>query len=240
MDPSIIYEDEDILVANKPPGLLAIPDRFDPNIPSLLHLLGKQQKGSLLTVHRLDRPTSGLLVFAKNKAAQSALSQQFEQRSVEKTYLALVDGKPLNSSGSIAEPIAPHPAKLGKMMVSSKGKTALTDYLVLESFGNYSLLEVNIHTGRTHQIRVHLAFLGHPLLVDPDYGHREHFYLSSLKGKRFNIKKETEEQPILSRVPLHAHQLVFTHPSSGEPCAFRCEPPKDMAALCKQLRKLSR
>ncbi len=239
MKVEILYEDEVMVVVNKPPGLLTIPDRHDPTIPSLLHGLGQLQPDGLMTVHRLDRPTSGLLVFAKTAEAHRALSQQFEARSVDKIYLALVEGKPRLAAGLIEEPIAPHPTKAGKMMVSVKGKPAKTEYVVAQSFDQASLLEVQLHTGRTHQIRLHLAHIGHPLLVDPDYGHRADFFLSSLKGRRFKLKKNTEEQPILNRVPLHAYQLAFNHPLTAERCSFQAEPPKDIVALIRQLQKLS-
>jgi len=236
---SIIYQDDDCLVVDKPAGLLSVPDRHDPTLPHLLQLLRRRSTGKILPVHRLDRGTSGLMVLAKSPEAQAALSAQFEQRTVEKIYLALVEGSPSPPQGRIEEPLAPHPAKAGKMMVSARGKRAESRYALREALSkDYSMLEVEIFTGRTHQIRVHLAYLGCPLLVDADYGNRAAFFLSSLKGRRFNLKQGTEERPLLARVPLHANQLAFRSPTDDKPLRFSVPPPKDMRATLNQLRKL--
>lgn len=234
-----IHQDDQLVVVEKPGNLLTIPDRHDPELPSLVHLLSKRLKTDLLPVHRLDRPTSGLIVFAKSTEAQRVLSRQFEQRAVKKIYLALVEGRPSNPTGTIATSIAPHPTKAGRMMVSAQGKTARTDYRVVDFFANYSLLEVEIFTGRTHQIRVHLQSIGHPLLVDPFYGNLAEFKLSSLKGRKYKLKRGTEEKPLLDRVPLHAHRLEFSHPATNESLAFVSEMPKDMRATINQLKKLA-
>ena len=234
----IVHQDDSLVVVNKPADVLSVPDRHDPELPNLRQLLGARF-GEIIPVHRLDRPTTGLIVFARTAAAHRALSLQFEARDVEKVYLALVDGVPEPEEATIDEPIAPHPAQVGRMMVSSRGKFARTDYKVLERLGNFSLVGVQIFTGRTHQIRVHLAYAGHPLLVDPFYGKRTAFKLSELKGRRYNLKKHEVERPLLARVPLHAHRLAFTHPASGEWLSFRVEPPKDMRAVTNQLRKLN-
>jgi len=235
----LLHQDEHLLVVNKPAGLLSVPDRFDPELPSLSHMLGQKVKGPILPLHRLDRPTSGLLVFAQTIEAQRELSRQFEERTVKKIYLALVEGRPRNPEALIDQAIAPHPSKLGKMMVSAKGKSAQTRYRVVDFFGGYSLLEVELLTGRTHQIRVHLAYIGHPLLVDEHYGNRPSFLLSSVKGRRYRLKKGEEERPLLSRAPLHAFRLGFTHPASGETLSFEQTMPKDMRATINQLSKLN-
>ncbi len=125
------------------------------------------------------------------------------------------------------------------MLISAKGKQAHSRYRVIDFFASYSLIEVELLTGRTHQIRVHLQSIGHPLLVDPFYGNRSEFKLSSLKGRKFNLKKGTEERPLLDRAPLHAHRLAFVHPVSGEKLTFSSEMPKDMRATINQLRKLA-
>jgi RluA family pseudouridine synthase len=232
----LVYEDEELLVVNKPADLLTVPDRHDPDLPNLKQLLG-QRYGQIIPVHRLDRPTTGLVVFARNPEAHRSMSMQFEARDVEKVYLALVDGTPEPPEGEIDEPIAPHPAKVGRMMVSNRGKFARTDYKVMEELGKFSLIGVQIFTGRTHQIRVHLAYIGHPLLVDPFYGRRSEFMLSEVKGRRYNKGKHEVERPLLSRVPLHASRLGFMHPVSGEFIRFEAELPKDMRAMVKQLGK---
>ncbi|MEL6274708.1 MAG: RluA family pseudouridine synthase [Bacteroidota bacterium] len=235
----LLYSDEHLLVVNKPAGLLSIPDRFDPELPSLSHVLGRKIQGPILPLHRLDRPTSGLITFARTTDAQRELSRQFEERSVKKIYLALVEGRPHEPEGLVDQAIAPHPSKLGKMMVSAKGKSAQTKYQVVDFFGGFSLLEIELLTGRTHQIRVHLSYIGHPLLVDEHYGNRSSFLLSTVKGRRYRLKKGEEERPLLARAPLHAAKLGFHHPVSGELLSFEREIPKDMRATINQLKKLN-
>lgn len=234
----VLHEDEHLVVVNKPADVLSVPDRHDPELPNLKHILA-ERLGLIMPVHRLDRPTTGVLVFARTAEAHRALSMQFEARDVEKVYLALVDGTPDPAEGEIDAPIAPNLGKVGQMMVSNRGgKVARTDYKVMEELGKFSLVGVQIFTGRTHQIRVHLAYIGYPLIVDPFYGKRSEFMLSELKGRRYNKGKHEVERPLLSRVPLHASKLGFTHPATGEFMRFDAELPKDMRAMVKQLGKL--
>ena len=234
----VLHEDEHLLVVDKPADVLTVPDRHDPEAPNLKQLLSDRY-GTIIPVHRLDKPTTGALVFARNAEAHRGLSMQFEARDVEKVYLALVDGVPDPAEGEIDEPIAPHPSKVGRMMVSNRdGKFARTDYKVMEAFGKFSLVGLQIFTGRTHQIRVHLAYLGHPLLVDPFYGKRTEFLLSEIKGRRYNKAKHAEERPLLARVPLHASRLGFTHPITEQWMHYEVDLPKDMRAMVYQLSKL--
>ena len=234
----ILFQDDHLIVVDKPADVLSVPDRHDPDLPNLKHLLAARF-GTIMPVHRLDRPTTGVLVFARTPEAHRGLSMQFEAREVEKVYLALVDGIPDPAEATIDEPIAPHPSKVGQMMVTNRnGKFARTDYKVMEELGKFSLVGVQIFTGRTHQIRVHMAYIGHPLLVDPFYGKRTEFMLSEVKGRRYNKGKHEVERPLLSRVPLHASRLGFTHPITGEWMHYEVELPKDMRAMVKQLQKL--
>ncbi|HOY16293.1 MAG TPA: RluA family pseudouridine synthase [Haliscomenobacter sp.] len=236
----VIHIDEHIIVCEKPSGLLSIPDRFDQEKPNLYHLL-EAQYGQVWIVHRIDRETSGILVFARNEDAHRALNQQFLDRTVEKIYLALVEGRPMPPTGEINKAIAPHPSIAGKMITSGKGKSALTLYKVVDTYKAYALVEADIKTGRTHQIRVHFASIGHPLAVDPVYGKRAAFFLSEIKTHRFNLKKDQdEEQALVSRLTLHAHKLTLDHPATGERMAFTCELPKDFRALLSQLDKWGR
>ncbi len=226
-----------MVVVNKAPGLLSIPDRFEPERPNLKHLL-EAHYGEIYVVHRLDRETSGLLCFARNAEAHRQLSLQFEERTVEKIYLALVDGIPVPPEGQIEAGIAPHPSQAGKMITSSRGKAALTLYRVVETFRHFALVELSIKTGRTHQVRVHFQSIGHPLAVDPLYGRRNSFLLSEIKGKNYRQGKfQEEERPLLTRTSLHALRLTLTHPGTGQRQTFEAPLPKDLAAVVKQLRK---
>src|SRR5664279_108265 len=149
---SIVFENEDYVAVNKAAGMLTIPDRHNETQSSLYKIL-LQQYGKIFIVHRLDRDTSGLVLFAKNEASHKYLSQLFEKRNIEKIYHGIIIGSLPTEAGTINEPIAEHPVLKGVMMVSKKGKPSLTDYTALEDYGIYSLVQFNIHSGRTHQIR---------------------------------------------------------------------------------------
>lgn len=233
----IVFEDNDLIALNKPSGLLSIPDREGKEI-SLKKLL-IEKYGNIFTVHRLDRDTSGLIVFAKNETAHRYLSLQFEDRQTEKIYFGLVLGSLTNNVGVIDAPIAEHPVKKGTMVVHRNGKESLTDYEVLENFKIYSWLQFRIHTGRTHQIRVHAKHLGNPVACDEIYGDGKPILLSALKHKFKLSKNEWEERPILGRLALHAFSLKFNKPN-GELIKLEAELPKDLRALLQQLRKLKR
>lgn len=230
----IIYEDQNLIALNKPSGLLAIPDREGKEI-SLKKLL-VEKYGNIFTVHRLDKDTSGLIVFAKNEATHKHLSQQFEARQTEKIYLGLVLGSLAEKKGSIDGPIAEHPVKKGLMTVHRKGKESFTDYQVLEDFKIFSWLQFQIHTGRTHQIRVHAKHIGHPVVCDNLYGDGKPILLSLLKHKFRLSKNELEERPILNRLALHALSLQFEN-INNETIKLEAPLPKDLKALLQQLRK---
>lgn len=230
----IIEEDSDLVAINKPSGLLTIPGR-DPKEISLKQEL-KAHYGEIFTVHRIDKDTSGIVVFAKNETAHKNLSQLFEARETIKIYTGIVMGRPAESSGVINEPISEHPVKKGVMTVYKKGKESITEYEVTEQFRLYALMQFNILTGRTHQIRVHMKHLGHPIVCDDIYGDGKPVFISSIKRKNFNLSKEAEtERPILARLALHATQLKFE--LQGKAYDLAAEMPKDMRALLQQLRK---
>ena len=234
MQLAIIEETANWIALNKPAGLLSIPDRKGKDI-SLKSIL-QEKYGEIFTVHRLDKETSGVILFAKTADAHRFFSQQFEERTVGKIYVGLVNGIPSEKEGTIDSPIGDHPTKKGLMTVIKNGKPSITDYLVKEEFGKYSFLEFTIHTGRTHQIRVHMQSLGHPIVCDELYGDGRPVFISSLK-KNFKLSKsEEEERPILSRVGLHAWRLIFTD-EDGKEYSPEAEMPKDMRALLQQLRK---
>ena len=229
-----IFEDDDIIVLNKPSGMLSIPDRTQSQ-PSLKDFL-VEKLGGIFTVHRLDRDTSGVIVFAKNESTHKNLSLQFEERGTKKIYNGLVLGKPARATGIIDEPIAAHYSQNGTMAINSKGKPSITEYEIQEAFKSFSWMQFHILTGRTHQIRVHMKHLGHPIACDELYGDGKSILLSSFK-KKFNLSKSAEEErPVLNRLALHAEQLSFKHPA-GQWQTFEAPLPKDLRALLQQLRK---
>jgi len=232
---SIIFENDDFVAVNKEPGVLTIPDRHDESQLSLYKLLTKQY-GKIFIVHRLDRETSGLILFAKNEETHKYLSQIFEQRKIEKKYLGIVRGSMPAKNGSVNEPIGEHPFRKGEMFITKKGKPSLTDYEVLDDYGIYSLVQFDIHSGRTHQIRVHTKALGHPIICDPVYGDGKPILLSSFKKKYKLSQNELEEKPIINRLGLHSHSLNFKD-LSGENFSLEAPLPKDMKALLQQLKK---
>jgi RluA family pseudouridine synthase len=230
-----LYEDDSMIVINKPAGLLTIPDRYDSSKENLYSIL-KDHFGEIFIVHRLDKDTSGAIVFAKTPEAHRSLCIAFEERKTEKKYLAILSGVPREKAGVIDLSIAESPAGKGMMMVSKKGKEAITEYTVIESFNNFSLVEATLVTGRTHQIRVHFNALGFPLAVDLMYGKREKLFLSEIK-KSINLGKEEEERPLLTRTALHSWKLTVPHPVTGEPVHVEAGIPKDLNAVINQLRK---
>ncbi|NSL89906.1 RluA family pseudouridine synthase [Chitinophaga solisilvae] len=235
LEEHIILETPDFVVVNKPSGMLTLPDRHDNELTSLIAVM-KKAYGDIFTVHRLDRDTSGIILFARHEAAHKYFSQLFESRDVQKFYLGLVHGEPEPEKGTINEGIMEHPVQKGKMVTNRKGKPSVTDYEVQEKFGLYSLIKWQIHTGRTHQIRVHMKHLGHPIAVDELYGSAQPVLLSSIK-KKFKLGKHTEEErPLLSRLALHAAILVFKDPQ-GKEYSIEAPLPKDISAVLNQLRK---
>lgn len=233
----IIYQDETFIAINKPSGLLTIPDREGKDV-SLKSLL-QERFDQVFTVHRLDKDTSGIVVFALSEVMHKHLSQQFEARETRKIYNGLVLGKPVQTEGVINEPIAEHPTRKGFMTVWRKGKESITEYKVLESYRYFSWMEFRILTGRTHQIRVHMKHLGHPIVCDPLYGDGKPILLSELKNKFKLSQADEEERPILSRMALHSAQLSFKS-SNGEDISLEAPLPKDLRATLNQLSKQTR
>jgi 23S rRNA pseudouridine1911/1915/1917 synthase len=232
--PEILFENEAFIAINKPAGTLSIPDRLgkEPSLKSWL----RERYGNIFTVHRLDRETSGVIVFAKDETSHKFLSGIFEDREVEKLYQGIVQGTLPQPAGSIDQPIMEHPTKPGTMVVNRRGKASLTDYNVLEELGAYSVVQFRIHTGRTHQIRVHMQSLGHPIACDDLYGDGRPVLLSSIKRNFKLSRSEEQERPILARLGLHSQLLRFTD-AAGAEHALEAPLPKDMRALLQQLRK---
>lgn len=234
--PDILFEDPYLIAVDKAAGMLSIPDRFDPSMPNLVSALKPLYTG-LIPVHRLDKYTSGVVILAKDPETHRLLSMAFEAREVEKYYFAIVDGIPSPESGKIDIPISESTVTRGKMLVHKRGKQSMTDYKIIKNFKKYSLVYLRIHTGRMHQIRVHMQYLGHPLIVDQLYGNRDKFYLSEIKAKKFVLGKFDEERPLLTRQPLHAEKLVFVHPYTHKKVEVLAPIPKDMQAVLSQMEK---
>lgn len=232
--PEVVFENEHFIALNKPAGMLSIPDRVQSE-PSLKDLL-IQKYGNIFTIHRLDKETSGLILFAKDEATHKYFSKQFEERSVEKFYMGLVHGSLPNKSGTVDAPIMEHPIFKGQMVVNKNGKPSVTDYEVIEDLSKYSVMKFQLHTGRTHQIRVHAKNMGHPLVCDPLYGDGKPVMLSAIKKKFKLSKHDDEERPLLNRVALHSYQLKFKD-AEGKEFDLTAELPKDIRALLQQLKK---
>ena len=229
---TIIHEDKDVIVIDKPAGMVVHPAPGNRD-HTLVNALLAHCKDSLSgiggvarpgIVHRLDKDTSGLMIVAKNDAAHQVLSGQFADRSLSRTYQAVVWGVPVPSAGSVDAPIGRSTKDRKKMAVTGKGRPALTHYKVIEDFGVASLIECQLATGRTHQIRVHLAHLKHPVVGDSVYGGGRH-------------GKNTRALEKFPRQALHAIGLRFLHPRSGKFRTFDSKLPKDMLKLLQELRK---
>lgn len=216
----IVFEDAALLVVNKPPGLVVHPGSGNWRGTLLNALLKHAPALSAVPragiVHRLDKDTSGLLVVAKTLAAQTDLVRQIQSRSVGRHYLAVTHGR-VARGGVIEAPIGRHPVKRTRMAVVARGRSAVTHYQSVERYDRATLLRLRLETGRTHQIRVHLSALGHPLVGDPVYGKRH----SAIP---------------FSRQALHAERLELRHPQTGQPMSWHADPPADMQGLIETLR----
>ncbi len=238
----IIYEDSDVAVVNKPPNLVMHPSAHQLEgtlVNRLLHHLddlsgigGHERPG---IVHRLDRDTSGVLVVAKHDVAHQALSRQFKEREIEKTYVAVLRGELTAREGSIHLPIGRSVTNRKRMMVrvDGHGKEALTEYEVLEEFDGYVFAEIRPRTGRTHQIRVHMAKIRLPVACDSVYGRERSIFASDLCRR----PRARGEEPLIVRQALHARRLAFRHPTSGASLAFEAQLPEDMSRLLAALRE---
>jgi RluA family pseudouridine synthase len=240
----ILYEDDAIIAVNKPSGLLITPDRWDRGIVTLQDMLREylrrsprgEEHPNIRVVHRLDKDTSGVVLLAKNVKSQSYLSKQFEKGEVSKTYYAIVCGNIPENDGIINQPLMESPKKQGTMIVHSKGKKSITLFTVLERFGEFTLVEANPLTGRTHQVRVHFADKGYPLVIDPFYGTANPVYLSRLK-KNYKEKAGESEKPVINRLSLHALRISFKEPTDGKTLVLEAPLPKDFSRMLKYLRK---
>lgn len=210
---NLLHLDQHILVLDKPAGLPVLPDGWDKDAPYLVKML-EAEYGKIWIVHRLDKITSGVIVFARTAEAHRSLSIQFEKHEVKKIYHALAEGNPKWDEHTARHPLHANVGHKHRTIVDNRdGKPSVTNFRVLERFSGFCLLEAIPETGRTHQVRVHAAELGHPLLADTLYGSR-------VTGG-------------LPRPALHARSLTFTHPVSGESLTFEADYPEDFASALK-------
>jgi RluA family pseudouridine synthase len=231
-----LYSDDALLATDKPAGILSIPDRYDPDAPVAEAMLAKEW-GRLYVVHRLDKDTSGVLLFARTAAAHKALGEAFESRSVSKAYRALVRGSPSWDETSCDLPLKADGDRLHRTIIDARrGKPSETAFVVIARYKDCALVEARPATGRTHQVRVHLAALGHPCVCDPLYGDGKPLLLSKLKRR---YKGDLlDERPLVSRAALHALWIEVPHPSTGAPLKVEAPLPKDLRAAIAQLEKL--
>ncbi|MBX6315000.1 MAG: RluA family pseudouridine synthase [Isosphaeraceae bacterium] len=240
---TIVYEDESFVVVDKPPGMVTHPAKgnwsgtlvnaLQFHFDRLSTVGGELRPG---IVHRLDRDTSGLLIVAKDDRSHQALARQFEGRTIQKEYLALVYGAPERDSDFIERPIGFHPTHREKMAIRSPedgGKEAVTFYQVVERFRGFALVRCLPKTGRTHQIRVHLAHIGHAIVADKLYSGRDRLTVGDLAGP----EAPEADRVLIGRQALHAHRLRLAHPLTGRPLDFTSPLPADMAATREALRR---
>ena len=236
---NIIYEDEDMIILNKQADMVVHPARSNTHgtlVNALAFYSDKLSSGlgefRPCIVHRLDRDTTGVMVVARNDMAQWKIAKQFERRQVRKTYLAVVHGVPELTADRVSAPLGVHPRVREKYAIRPEiGKESITFYEVVESFRGFSLLKLMPQTGRTHQIRVHLSYIKHPIVADDMYGGKL-VYPWQLKDLETAV-----EEPVISRFALHASTLEFKHPTTEEMVKFEAPLPEDMQNLLDMLRK---
>jgi 23S rRNA pseudouridine1911/1915/1917 synthase len=237
----IVYEDDDLIVVNKPAGMVTHPAYGNYTGTLVNALLYRTQHLSRVKhrlrpgiVHRLDKDTSGLLVVAKTDTAHHRLAKQFSARTIDREYWALVWGKFKNPTGVIEASLGRSKKDRRKVTVTAEGKHAVTEYEVLKEFDFLSLVRLKLKTGRTHQIRVHLTHVGHPVFGDPTYGGRSHLW-GGLSGKK--AQHAANLLKLISRQALHAKTIGFVHPTTQQLMKFDSELPDDMKAVLAKLER---
>jgi 23S rRNA pseudouridine955/2504/2580 synthase/23S rRNA pseudouridine1911/1915/1917 synthase len=229
----ILYQDENVVIVNKPADILVIPDKNTDENKTLVGMLKKQLNQKIWVVHRIDRDTTGVLVFAKNPQAHKDISMQFENSKVHKNYIALLSGVLEEDEGTINKPIL---ISGRDVSIDVTGKKSVTNFKVLERFKSYTLVRALPLTGRRHQIRIHFWSLGHPLAIDSQYGVSSQIFLSGIK-RNYKLRNGETEKPLISRLTLHAASLKFKLPGTDREKTFESPLPKDFEITLKQLRK---
>jgi RluA family pseudouridine synthase len=232
----VLFEDEWLIAFDKPAGLLTVPDRWDKTRGNLMQTVHETLSPAWFNVHRLDRETSGVLLCAKTRPVLQRLAGRFQSGNIGKIYLALTRGTPPDERGEILLPLAADPRRRGRVCVRRKeGRPARTTYEILERWRDCAMVRMELHTGRTHQIRVHLAAVGAPVLCDSFYGDGRPLLLSDIKpGYK---RKDAPERPLLSRLALHAERLAFAHPETNENTVIVSPLPREFEIALKYLRR---
>ncbi|MSU34727.1 MAG: RNA pseudouridine synthase [Pedosphaera sp.] len=242
----VIYEDALLLAINKPASLPTSPDRNDPGRPSLMPLIHEGiQRGVpwakargltyLANAHRLDSDTTGVLLLARSKASLVAVANEFGAEKPDRVYVALVRGEPVETEFVVDVKLAPDPNQPGRMRWTRDGKKSITRFRVVERFSGSALVECRPLTERTHQVRIHLKFAGHPIYGDLVYGDSR-LYLSTLKSD-YRLKRNREERPLTPTLALHLQHLELLHPATRLPFTVHAEWPKDLNVALKFLRR---
>jgi len=244
-DQSVIYSDEHFVAINKPAGISSVSERWSPDQKCLIDLVWDRWKiedpnaPKPHVVHRLDKETTGVILFARHGEAQAGLRKQFMERTTKKTYHTLVEGIPEPAHGKLIFHVEENPAKPGTMRINRQGKECQSEFELLKAFDHHSWVEVRPKTGRTHQVRLTMLQTGAPCCCDSVYGSGAPLLLSTYK-RSYRPGRGQEERPLLARLGLHALRLEIQHPEDGANLVIEAPLPKDLRASLRQLERWSR
>jgi 23S rRNA pseudouridine1911/1915/1917 synthase len=236
--PPVLFEDDSLIAFDKPSGLLVAPDRWDKDRENLMDSIHKKFSPDCFNAHRLDRDTSGILLCAKNKTVLKPLCSLFESHAMTKEYIAIVFGAPTGDQGVIDLALDDDPRQPGRMKVDRHGKTANTEFEVIQRWRGYAQVRLRPLTGRTHQLRVHMAAVGCPILSDVMYGNGRSLYLSRIKPG-YKFKANEDERPLIRRLALHAAVLRFRHPVTESDVEITAPLPHEFTVGIKYLDRFA-